>query len=113
MKQLATTFEIDEQFKNWEFDLEFYKTHIAKNKYRYEIYYYLKSSVDTKVYLAFNCDFIVGVFQIYKIAQETNYCKNNNHYNFIKIKNSIIQFKTKRNWKIAKAELNLIFGLDC
>lgn len=113
MKQLDLPFKIDMRFDNWEFDLEFYKTHNADNKYQYQIYYYLKSKVDIKIFLAFNCDFLTGVFYIYNSVNIPAKGNNNKSIKFIKLSNCIVQLKTKKNWKITKAELIQIFGLDC
>ena len=112
MKQLDLPFRIDMQFDNWEFDLDFYKTHNADNRYQYKIYYYLKSEVDVKIFLAFNCDFLAGFFYIYNnvnLPAKGNYNKS---IKFIKFSNCIIQLKTKRNWKISEEELVKLFDLN-
>lgn len=111
MKQLDLPFKIDKQFEKWEFDLEFFKSHIASNSYQYQIFYYLKSEKNIKVFLVFNCDFLAGIFYIYTNIKLPANGKFNNSFEVIKISEKTIVLKTKKNWEITFEELKQIFSI--
>lgn len=76
--QQELKFRIGEQYEKYEFELD-WVTSVLDNNLRYEVYTYTgkdKSSIFNfeinKILLAYNCDFLAGLFYIFKSSSNSS-----------------------------------------
>lgn len=110
-------FKIGEQFEKHEFDLDFFLQIKSRNGYNYEVFYLLKSTNDYKVFLAYNCDILSGIFIVLKedysnfnfneiISVKKKEKKQEMNFKSVHLKenSNFISF-TKLNWELCDEEI--------